>query len=113
LVAAKKTLTQNETVEHPHRHWKFDPCHAFRCVLGISLLAVYDDRVKTPNKRCSTCSDKPVLSHLHNFGCRVYVEPSRPRRPAKTEIDARTAIFIGYAQTLKNLLYFDLEYLTK
>jgi hypothetical protein len=37
----------------------------------------------------------------------VYVEAPRPRRPAKSEI--RTGIFLGYAQTLKNLLYFDLD----
>jgi hypothetical protein len=57
---------------------------------------------KTPGR-------KPDLSRLRTFGCRVYVEPPRPRRPAKTEIDARTGIFLGYAQTLKNLLYFDIE----
>jgi hypothetical protein len=39
----------------------------------------------------------------------IYVEPPRPRRPAKSEIDARTGIFLGYAQTLKNLLYSDLD----
>jgi hypothetical protein len=33
----------------------------------------------------------------------VYVEPPHPHQPAKSEINART----GYAQTLKNLLYFD------
>jgi hypothetical protein len=43
------------------------------------------------------------------FSCRVYVEPPRPRRPAKSEIDARAGIFLGYAQTFKNLLYFDLD----
>jgi hypothetical protein len=29
--------------------------------------------------------------------------------PAKTEIDARTGIFLGYTQTLQSLLYFDLD----
>jgi hypothetical protein len=32
-----------------------------------------------------------------------------PRRSAKAEIDARTGIFLVYAQILKNLLYFDVE----
>jgi hypothetical protein len=30
-------------------------------------------------------------------------------RPAKTEIDAHTGVFLDYAQTLKNLLYFDVD----
>jgi hypothetical protein len=63
--------------------------------------------MKTPYKLC--CGRKPDLSHLCTCGCRVNVEPPRPHRPAKSEIDARTGIILDYAQTLKNLLYFDLD----
>jgi hypothetical protein len=80
------------------------------CVLSLPPTPQHDfhgDQVKTPYELCS--GRKPDLSRVRAFGCRVYVEPPRPRRPAKSEIDARTGIFLGYAQTLKNLLYFDLE----
>jgi hypothetical protein len=52
---------------------------------------------------------KPDLSRPIIFGCRVCVKPPHPHRPAKPEIDAPTGIFLGYVQTLKNLLYFDLD----
>jgi hypothetical protein len=72
-------------------------------------MTIHGDQVQTPYELCS--GRNPDLSCLRTFGCHVYIEPPRPRprRPAKTEIDARTGIFLGYAQTLKNLLYFDLE----
>jgi hypothetical protein len=75
--------------------------------LRLHNMTNHGDQVKTPYQLCS--GRKPDLSHLRTFGCRVYVEPPRPRRPAKTEIDARPGIFLDYAQTLKNLLYFDVD----
>jgi hypothetical protein len=73
-------------------------------------MTINGDQVKTPYELCPGCKPgKPDLSRLHPFDCRVYVEPPRPRRPVKSEIDACTSIFLGYAQTLKNLLQFDLD----
>jgi hypothetical protein len=49
-----------------------------------------------------------VLSRLRTFGCSVR-RASSPSPTGKSEIDARTCIILGYAQTLKILLYFDLD----
>jgi hypothetical protein len=70
-------------------------------------MTIHGDQAKTPYELWS-CR-KPDLSPLRSFGCRVYVEPPSSGRTAKTEIDAHAGIFLGYAQTLKNLLYFDIE----
>jgi hypothetical protein len=70
-------------------------------------MIIHCDQMKTPYELYSGL--KPDLSRLLTFGYRVYVEPPRPRRPAKSEMDACTGIFLSYAQTLKNLLYFDLD----
>jgi hypothetical protein len=59
-------------------------------------MTIRGDQVKTPYGLHS--GRKPYLSRLRTFGYRVYVEPPRPHRPAKSEI-----------ADLKNLLYFDLE----
>jgi hypothetical protein len=70
-------------------------------------MTIHGDLVKTPYELCS--GRKPDLSRLRTFGCRVYVEPPHPHLPAKSEINARASIFLVYSQTLKNLLYFDLD----
>jgi hypothetical protein len=49
------------------------------------------------------------LSLLRVFGCRVYALPARPRRPDKLHSDSRTGIFLGFAKTLKTIIYFDVE----
>jgi hypothetical protein len=118
---APNSSHQNGSVERPHRDLensiramlsgaslasRFWP-YAFYHFLRLHNMTIHGDQVKTPYELCS--SRKPDLSRLCTFGCRVYVKPPRPRRPAKTEIEARTGIFLGYAQTLNNLLYFDLE----
>jgi hypothetical protein len=139
LVAARKSLTsllrhgyaveptapnsphQNGPVERPHRDIgnsiramlsgaslvpRFWP-YAFYHFLRLHNMTIHVDQDKTPYEICS--GRNPDRSRLRTFGCRVYVELPRLRRPAKSEIDARTGIFLGYAQTLKNLLYFDLD----
>jgi hypothetical protein len=85
------------------RFWPY----AFYHFLRLHNMTIHGDQVKTPYELCS--GRKPDLSRLRTFGCRVYVEPPRPRRPAKTEMDARNGILTGDAQTLKNPLYFDLD----
>jgi hypothetical protein len=49
-------------------------------------MTIHSDQVKTPYELCS--GRKPDLSRFHTFGCHVYVEPLRPLRPARYEIDA-------------------------
>jgi hypothetical protein len=70
-------------------------------------MTMHGDQVKTPYDLYS--SRQSDLSRLRTFGCHVYVGPLRHRRPAKSEIDARTYVFLGYAQTLKNLLLVDVD----
>jgi hypothetical protein len=117
---APNSSHQNDPVERSHRDIgdailallsgtslasRFWPC-AFYHFLRLHNLTVHGDAQQTP---CELCSGrKSDLSRLRPFGCRAYVEPPRARRPAKSEIDARTGIFLGYAQTLNNLLYFAL-----
>jgi hypothetical protein len=68
--------------------------------IRLQYMAIHSDQVKTPYKLCS--GRKPDLSRLRTFGCRIDVEPPRLRQPTKSEIDARTGIFLGYAQTSKD-----------
>jgi hypothetical protein len=89
---------------------RFRP-NAFYHFRQLHNMNIYGDHVKTLYELCS--GPKLDLSRVRTFGCRAYVElprpRPRPRRRAKFEIDARTGIFHGYAHTLKNPLYFDLD----
>jgi len=49
----------------------------------------------------------PDLSLLRTFGCRVYVLPPQVTRHSKLCSDAHTGLFLGYSQTMKNILYYD------
>jgi hypothetical protein len=73
------------------RFWPY----AFYHFLRLHNMTIHGDRVKIPYELYS--GRKPDLSRLRTFGCRVYVEPPCPRRSAKSEIDARIGIFLGYA----------------
>jgi hypothetical protein len=118
---APNSSHQNEPVKRPHRDIgnsiramlsgaslapRFWP-YAFYHFLRLHNMTIHGDQDKTPYELCS--GRKLDLSRLRTFGCVVYVEPPRPRGPAKSEIDARTGFLLGYLQTLKNLLYFDLD----
>jgi hypothetical protein len=67
---------------------------------------VHGDKTASPYELYSNC--KPDLSNLRVFGCRVYALPARPRRPDKLIPDSRTGIFLGFARTMKNILYYDI-----
>jgi hypothetical protein len=56
------------------------------------------DQVKTPYNVCS--GRKPDLSRLRTFTCHMNVEPPRPRRPVKSNIDASTGFVLGYVLTI-------------
>jgi hypothetical protein len=49
------------------------------------------------------------MSRLRTYRCRVTAESPRSRQLAKSEIDARTGLILGYDQTLTFLLYFHLD----
>ena len=87
----------------PPKFWPY----AFHHHLRLYNITVHRDRDKSPYEICT--GEKPDLSPLRVFGCRVYALPSRPRRPDKALSDARTGIFLGFAKTTKNVLYFDTE----
>jgi hypothetical protein len=85
----------------PSKFWPY----AFHHFLQIYNITVHGDRTASPFKLGSGC--KPDLSLLRVFGCRVYALPARPRRPDKIHSNARTGIFLGFAKTLKTIIYFD------
>jgi hypothetical protein len=79
--------------------------YVFHHFLRIYNSTVHGDHDASPFELCS--GSRPNLSLLRVFGCRVYALPARPRRPDKLISDARTGIFLGYAKSMKNVLYFD------
>lgn len=86
---------------------KFWP-YAFHHTLRLHNLMPHAGSTKSPYEICS--GRRPNLALLRTFGCHVTAEPStRPggRRPEKPVSDARTGTFLGYAQTLRNILYYD------
>lgn len=85
----------------PMKFWPY----AFHHFLRIYNATVHADHDASPFEICS--GSQPDLSLLRVFGCRVYALPARPRRPDKLISDARVGIFLGYARTMKNVLYFD------
>jgi hypothetical protein len=99
--------TRPRSEQSTSRHSGYMCTYAFYHFLRLHKITIHGDQGKTQYEICT--GRKSDLFPLRTFGCRVYVEPPRIRRPVKSEIDARTAIFLGYAQSLKILLYFDLD----
>jgi hypothetical protein len=87
----------------PAHFWPY----AFHHHLRLYNVTVHGDHTKSPFELCRGI--KPLLSYLRTFGCRVYALPARPRRPDKPLSDARTGVFLGFARTTKNILYYDLD----
>ena len=75
--------------------------YAFHHFLRLYNVTVHGDRTASPYEICT--GQKPNLSLLRTFGCRVWALPSRPsgRRPAKITSDAHKGIFLGYTRTMK------------
>jgi Reverse transcriptase (RNA-dependent DNA polymerase) len=110
---------QNGPVERPHQTIadgiralligadlppKFWP-YAFRHFLRLYNMTPHAGRAITPFQICF--DQVPDLSRLRTFGCRVYVRPPGTRS-AKLAPHVDRGIFLGYEQTLKNIVYFDL-----
>jgi hypothetical protein len=87
----------------PAKFWPY----AFHHFLRLYNVTVHGDKAASPFELCS--GRKPDLSLLQVFGCRVYALPARPQRPDKIHSDPRTGIFLGFAKTLKTIIYFDVE----
>jgi hypothetical protein len=85
----------------PPKFWPY----AFHHFLRLYNITVHGDKTASPFELCS--GRKPNLSLLRVFGCRVYALPSRPRRPDKITSDSRTGIFLGFAKSMNNIIYYD------
>ena len=85
----------------PPKFWPY----AFHHFLRLSNLTIHEGRTATPFELC--LGRPPNLRLLRTFGCRVYAQPTRPRRAAKLESDTRCGTFLGYSASMKNILYFD------
>jgi hypothetical protein len=119
---APASSAQNGPGERPHRTLanamramltgsdlepKFWP-YAFQHYIRLYNMTTHGGHDKSPYEICS--GRKPDLRHLRTFGCRVYARPSRAssRFPDKTDPDTRTGVFLGFCQTMRNILYYDL-----
>ncbi len=84
----------------PH-FWPYAFCH---------FLHLYN---VAPHHVCNTSSytlclgQLPNLTLLCTFGCQVYVLPPCASCWNKLHSDTHTGIFLGYLQTMKNILYYD------
>jgi hypothetical protein len=89
----------------PAKFWPY----AFRHYLQIYNLIPHAGAQQSPYEICS--GNIPDLSRLHTFGCCVYAVPEQPnnRRAAKLDDDSWKGIFLGFARSMKNALYYDLE----
>lgn len=120
-VTATDTSSSNGRVERPHQTisnallsmlngadllTKFWP-YAFHHYLRLYNVTPHADAVLSPMEICT--GRQPDLSLLQTFGCRLYALPARPnhKRAEKLHSDTRKGFFLGYAQTFKNVLYFD------
>jgi GAG-pre-integrase domain len=111
---------QNGPVERPHQtiaagiralllgadlELTFWP-YAFHHFLRLYNITPHAGRKVTPHEL--QYGEPPDLSRLRTFGCRVYVYPPG-KRSAKLATHVDRGIFLGYQQTMQNILYFDLS----
>jgi hypothetical protein len=82
--------------------------YAFQHYLWLYNMTPHGDAKASPFEICT--GNKPDLRYLRVFGCQVYVIPPRPRRPSTTlEHAPSTGIFLGYTETSKNIIYYDIK----
>jgi hypothetical protein len=83
--------------------------YTFRHYLRIYDMIPRARAQKSPYEICS--GNKPDLTRLRTFGCRVYAVPKRPNNRSTAELnnDSRKGIFLGFAGSMKNALYYDLD----
>jgi hypothetical protein len=88
----------------PAKFWPY----AFWHYLRLRNLILHAGQDHSPYEICS--GQKPNLSRLCTFGCCVYAVPDQPnnRQVSKLDDNSQKGIFLGFAGSMKNALYFDL-----
>jgi len=119
-VTAPDSSHQNGPGERPHRTIgdamramlsgaglpaKFWP-YAFQHFVRLYNLVPHGGRSQSPYQIAT--GKVPDLRFLRTFGCRVYTLVADPEHDGKLERETRDGIFLGYPQTHKNILYYDL-----
>jgi hypothetical protein len=82
---------------------KFWP-YAFQHSLFLMNHIIHDGKANPPITICT--KQKFSLQQLRTFGCRVYVRTPGDR-PSKLDSNNRVGIFLGCANTMKNILWYD------
>ena len=118
---ASNSSHQNGPVERPHRTigaalrcmlfgaslpFQYWP-HAFHHYLRIYNSVPHANDTKSPFEVLT--GKVPNLSQLRTFGCRMTALPPRTRRPSTLENEPRNGRFLGYARTMKNAIYLDVD----
>jgi len=83
---------------------KFWP-YAFRHFLHLYNVTPHRMHGASPYTLCS--GQLPNLTLLCTFGCQVYILPPHASCQNKLQSDTHTSFFLGYSQTIKNILYYD------
>jgi hypothetical protein len=79
----------------PPKFWPY----AFHHFLHLYNVTIHGDKEDSPFK--------PNLCYLCVFGCQVYALSCHPQHRNKALSDACSGIFLGFAKTMKNVLYFN------
>jgi len=87
----------------PPKYWPY----ALNFFLRIYNSTVHDDDVMSPFERCT--GEKPNLRKLRTFGCRMYALPRGSARSAKARENTTAGIFLGYSNSMHNVIYLDLK----
>jgi hypothetical protein len=82
--------------------------YAFQHFIRLYNMNPHGSNTRSPYEICS--GHEPDLRRLRTFGCRVYARPSRSssRFPDKSDPGTRTGVFLGFCQTMRNIMYYDL-----
>ena len=84
---------------------KLWPYAFYHCIFLLNRI-VHTGKESPPITICS--GQRVTLQGLRTFGCRVYVKlPGK--RPAKLDTNHRIGIFVGYANTMRNIFWYDTE----
>ena len=82
--------------------WPYALNHCF----FIMNRVLHEGKTAPPISLCS--GQRCSIKGIRTFGCRVYVKlPGN--RPAKLDTHHRTGIFLGYANTMRNIFWYDSE----
>ena len=88
----------------PTRFWPF----AFHHVIRLYNITPHRGKRESPYEICS--GNKPDLSRLRAFGCRVWILDDNKRKDGKAKPLSRTGYFLGFTETYKQIYYCDSEF---